>query len=213
MLTLWGRKTSSNVQAVMWCVAELGLEVRRLDVGHTYGGTDTAAFRAMNPNGLIPVVRDGDGAPLWESAAILRYLANRYGAGAFWPSDPEARARVDMWAEWAKVNVSASFTVPIFWRLVRTPSRDRDAAAIQRGVEALAAVLRIAEERLAAHPYLAGNDFTLADIQFGHLLYRYYDIAITRPPLPSLRRYYDALTTRPAYRDHVMVSYDDLRVA
>ena len=211
MLTVWGRKTSSNVQAVMWCIAELGLEVRRLDVGHKFGGTDTAAFRAMNPNGRIPVLKDGDAAPLWESAAILRYLAGRYGAAAFWPSDLEARARVDMWAEWAKINVSGNFTVPIFWRLVRTPSRERDAAAIQRSADVLAAALRIAEERLVAHPYLAGDDFTLADIQLGHVLYRYYDVALDRPALPALRHYYDRLTARPLYREHVMVAYDNLR--
>ncbi len=212
MLTVWGRKTSSNVQAVMWCLTELGLAVERIDAGHTFGGTDTPAYRAMNPTGKIPVLRDGDGPPLWESGAILRYLAGRYGAAPFWPSDIEARARVDVWAEWAKINVSAGFTVPIFWRLVRTPARDRDMAAVRRSVDALVATLRIAEDRLSGHPYLAGDDFTLADIQLGHLLYRYYDIAIARPPYPALRRYYDTLTERPAYRDHVMVPYDDLRV-
>ena len=212
MMQVWGRRTSSNVQAVMWCLAELGIEVERFDVGHSYGGTDTAAFRAMNPTGRIPVLKDGDAAPLWESAAILRYLASRYGSAPFWPPDLEARARVDVWAEWAKINVSANFTAPIFWRLVRTPSRERDMAAIQRSVDLLVATLRIAEDRLAAHAYLAGDDFTLADIQLGHLLYRYYDIAIARPPYLALRRYYDALTARPAYRDHVMVPYDDLRV-
>ncbi len=212
MMKVWGRRTSSNVQAVMWCLAELGIEVARFDVGHTYGGTDTAAFRAMNPTGRIPVLKDGDGAPLWESAAILRYLAGRYGSAPFWPPDPEARARVDVWAEWAKINVSANFTAPIFWRLVRTPSRERDMAAIGRSVDALVATLRIAEERLSEHTYLAGDDFTLADIQLGHLLYRYYDIAISRPPYPALCRYYDALIARQGYRDHVMVSYDDLKV-
>src|SRR5215813_4245314 len=105
MLTVWGRKSSSNVQAVMWCIGELGLAYRRHDVGHSYGGNDTPAFLAMNPNGTIPVLRDGDGPPLWESAAILRYLCGRYAPAWFWPPDPSARAEVDMWAEWAKINV------------------------------------------------------------------------------------------------------------
>ena len=98
MLTVWGRKSSSNVQAVMWCIGELGLAYRRHDVGHSYGGNDTPAFLAMNPNGTIPVLRDGDGPPLWESGAILRYLCGRYAAPSFWPLDPIARAEVDMWA-------------------------------------------------------------------------------------------------------------------
>ena len=76
MLKVWGRKTSSNVQAVMWCIAELGLEHERIDAGLTYGVVDTPEYLAMNPNGMIPTIRDGDNPPLWEAGAILRYLAN-----------------------------------------------------------------------------------------------------------------------------------------
>ena len=77
MLTVWGRRTSSNVQAVMWCIGELDLDFERIDVGHRFGGNDTEQFLAMSPNGLVPVVRDGDGPALWESGAILRYLARK----------------------------------------------------------------------------------------------------------------------------------------
>ncbi|SKA18393.1 glutathione S-transferase family protein [Consotaella salsifontis] len=212
MLTVWGRKTSSNVQAVMWCIGELGLDYRRIDVGHRYGGNDTPEFLAMNPNGLVPVVRDGDGEPLWESGAILRYLAARYGGDAFWPRDVVRRAAVDMWAEWAKVTVAQAFTVPIFWRVVRTAPKDRDENALAAAVRAFDRLLAIAEVRLAAQPFLAGETLTLADIQFGHVLYRYFEIPVARPALPALRRYYDGLTLRPAYREHVMVSFDELRV-
>lgn len=212
MLTVWGRKTSSNVQAVMWGIAELGLDCRRHDVGHRFGGTDTDAFRAMNPNRTVPVLRDGEDAPLWESAAILRYLASRYGTAPFWPEDVSARAQVDMWAEWAKINIGSAFTVPIFWRVVRTPEAERDWPAIRAAVAALEAKLAIADERLAEFPHLAGEAFTLADVQFGHLLYRYYEIGIERGEFPNVRRYYEMLQERPAYREHVMVSYADLAV-
>lgn len=197
----------------MWCVAELGLAHYRHDVGHRYGGNDTPDFLAMNPNGTVPVLRDGEGEPLWESGAILRYLAGRYGEGAFWPSDLAARAGVDKWAEWAKLNVAVNFTVPIFWRLVRTASQRRDPAAIALAVVALGRCLDVAEARLARHAFLAGEAFTLADVQFGHVLYRYFDVAIERPDHPAIRRYYEGLTARPAYREHVMVSYEELRVA
>jgi glutathione S-transferase len=213
MLTVWGRKTSSNVQALMWCIGELGLPYRRHDVGHRYGGTDTAEFLAMNPNGTVPVLRDGEGEPLWETGAILRYLAARYGSGPFWPADPLARAHGDKWAEWSKINITLGFTEPIFWRVIRTAPADRDPAAIGRAVEALGKLLAIAEAQLSRLPFLAGNAFTLADIQFGHVLYRYFDIPIERPELPALRRYYDALSQRPAFREHVMVSYEELRVS
>jgi glutathione S-transferase len=212
MLTVWGRKTSSNVQALMWCIGELDLPYQRHDAGHRYGGTDTPAFLAMNPNGTVPVLRDGDSEPLWETGSILRYLAGRYGAAPFWPVDGLARARIDKWAEWSKINVTLGFTEPIFWRVVRTASADQDPVAICRAVEHLDTIFDVAEAQLSRGAFLAGDAFTLADIQFGHVLFRYFDIAITRRDRPVLRRYYDTLTMRPAFREHVMVSYDELRV-
>jgi glutathione S-transferase len=211
-LTVWGRKTSSNVQALMWCIGELGLPYERHDVGHRYGGNDTPAFLAMNPNGTVPVLRDGSSEPLWETGAILRYLAARYGSGPFWPADDAARGHIDKWAEWAKINVAMAFTAPIFWRVARTAPSRQDPAAIAQAIAELDTFLDIAELQLSRGAFLAGNDFTLSDIQFGHVLYRYFDIPITRRHRPMLRRYYDALTTRAAFRDHVMVSYDELRV-
>lgn len=101
MITVYGRATSSNVQLVMWGLAELGLACERLDYGHVHGGLDTPAFRALSPHGLVPVIRDGD-LVIWESAAILRYLAGRYGSAPFWPAEPAARARIDMWRNGAR---------------------------------------------------------------------------------------------------------------
>ena len=210
MLTIWGRTDSSNVQALMWCVAELGLPHRRIDAGHRFGGTDTPEFLAMNPNGTVPVLQDGDAPPLWETGAILRYLAGRYGPESFWPADPVARADVDRWAEWAKINIALGFTGPVFWPVWRFPE-SRDPVALERALSALDAKLRIAEDRLSRHPFLVGDTLTLADIQFGHILYRYFTIDIARPALPALASYCARLTERPAYRQHVMVSFEALR--
>ena len=212
MLTIWGRKTSSNVQALMWCVGELGLDYLRFDVGHRYGGTDGEAFYQLNPNRTVPVLQDGDNPPLWETGAILRYLASRYANEAFWPGDLLARTEVDRWAEWSKQNIALGFTAPVFWRVVRTPAAERDPQAIAAAVTTLEQKLAIAEARLAGSRYLVGDTFTLADIQFGHVLYRYFAIDITRRPLPHLAAYYARLTERPAFRRHVMVSYDELKV-
>ena len=212
MLKVWGRKTSSNVQAAMWCIAELGLDYKRYDVGHRFGGTDTSEFLGMNPNGTIPVLVDGTNPPIWETGAILRYLANAYGSGSFWPEDLIARTAVDRWAEWAKINIAIGFTVPVFWAVVRKGWKDRDAGAIAKSVLSLERKLAIAEAQLQKHHYLAGPDFTLAVIQFGHLLYRYFDIEIERKDFRALAAYYERLTLRPAFAEHVMISYEDLRV-
>lgn len=212
MLTVWGRRTSSNVQALMWCIGELELPFIRHDVGHIYGGTDTDAFFALNPNRTVPVLQDGEDPPLWETGAVLRYLANRYASETdFWPSDPLARANVDRWAEWSKINITLGFTAPIFWRVVRTPIEQRDPQAVKAAVVAFEKTLLIAEECLAKRPFLAGVQLTLADIQLGHVLYRYYDIEIDRRDFPNMKAYYNRLITRSAFREHVMVSYDELR--
>ena len=210
MITVYGRATSSNVQAVMWGIAELGITCERLDYGHVYGGTDTPEFRAMNPNGLVPVVRDGD-LVLFESCAILRYLGSRYGRFPFWPEDPVARAPIDVWAEWGKTTLLRDFNVPIFWGVVRTPPSRRDPIALARALEAHELNLTILEAKLGDGPYIIGADFTLADIVVGHMLYRYYTIEIPRPDRAKLAAYYARLTDRPAYAEHVMVSYEPLR--
>ena len=119
-ITIWGRKSSVNVQLVLWAMDELGLDFDRIDAGFIYGVVDSADFCRMNPNGLVPVLVDGDGAPIFESAAILRYLADRYGDDNFWPKNAVARAQIDKWAEWAKWNVGHAFIVNVFYGLVRT---------------------------------------------------------------------------------------------
>ncbi len=172
MITVYGRATSSNVQAVMWGIGELGLEYRRLDYGLNFGGNDTPEYLAMNPHGLVPTIKDGD-LVLWESCAILRYLASKYGdGGVFWPSDPAAR--------------------------VRTAAKDRDMAALTAALAWFDGLFGQLEAQPGHNPYVAGADFTLADIVIGHVLFRYYDIDIPRQP-------------RPAFREHVMVSYETLR--
>lgn len=211
MLTVWGRKTSSNVQALMWCIGELGLPYTRHDVGHRFGGTDTEPFYRLNPNRTVPVLQDDTNPPLWETGCILRYLANQYAGERFWPAELLARTEVDRWAEWSKINIAQGFTGPVFWRVVRTPQQERDLPAIRCALASLEQKLSIAENQLQNTPYMVGEELTLADIQFGHILFRYYDIDIERADLPNLVAYYTRLGERPAFREHVMVSYDELK--
>ena len=210
MITVYGRNTSSNVQIVMWALGELGLAHERLDVGGQYGGTDTPEFLAMNPMGLVPVLRDGD-TTIFESAAILRYLGAAYGPEAFWPKDPAARARLDQWAEWAKNSVAGLFTMEIFWQLVRTPEPERDLARVDRAARRLGELMRIADRRLADRAYLGGEALAFPDIVLGSVLHRYHALEFPKPQLPNLDAYHARLTDRPAYAEHVMVSFESLR--
>ena len=211
MITVHGRNTSSNVQPVVWLLAELGLPHQRLDVGGAFGGTDTAEYLAKNPMGLIPTLEDED-VTIFESQAILRYLAARYGE-AFWPRDPVRRAKVDQWMEWSKTTVAPAVIYKVFWQLIRTPAAQRDHTALDAAIADLRRIMAVAEGQLSKHGWLAGSDMTLADFSFGTQLYRYFTLPFDREDFPALKAYYDRLTERPAYAEHIMVSYEPLRAA
>ncbi|MFU0506686.1 glutathione S-transferase family protein [Pseudaminobacter sp. NGMCC 1.201702] len=210
MITVWGRTTSSNVQTVMWAIEELGLEHERIDAGGAFGGLDTPEFGAMNPNRLVPVLRD-DGEYLWESASIVRYLGARYGTPAFWPGDPLRRATLDKWGDWTKTTFVPALIGGVFWPIIGKRPEERDQAAIDRGAEALKRLALILDARMAQGDYLGGAELTFADVIVGTLLYRYFTLEIERAETPHLAAYYQRLTQRPAYAQHVMISYDGLR--
>lgn len=210
-ITILGRADSMNVQAVLWGLAELGLDFERHDYGHRFGGTDTPEFRAMNPNGLVPVMKD-DQVTLFESGAILRYLAGRHGRAPFWPHDVVKRAPLEMWAEWGKVTLQGHFTAPIFRQLCFVTTEKRNMAAVEEAIRVFDADLQILEIQLGDKPFVMGEHFTLADIMIGQSLYRYFTLDIHREHRPVLSAYYDRLTDRPAYQEHVMVDYSALKV-
>lgn len=211
MIKVWGRASSSNVQSVMWCIAELNLPHERIDAGLMYGVNTTPEYLEMNPNGTVPTMIDGEAPALWESGAILRYLANTYADDNFWPQNALQRADVDRWAEWSKVSVQMNFNAPIFWPVIRLASKDRDEEKLTAAITTFEDKLRIAQDQLSRHQFLVGDHLTLADIQFGHILYRYFELEITRADLSGIRRYYDLLTAMPHYRKYVMINFDELR--
>jgi len=210
-IEIWGRTTSSNVQAVLWAIAELGLDFERHDVGGTFGKTDTDEYRQMNPMGLVPTLRDGD-LVLFESNAIIRYLAAQYGADAFWPKNAGRRAELDVWAEWSKTSVYSALIKTVFWQLIRTPAAERNVAALDAGIVEVTGLMTIFEQHLGDQKYLGGAELSFADISFGHLLFRYFTLELDRKELPYLRGYYDRLCARSAYAKHVMIDYSGLKV-
>ncbi|MEM7303650.1 MAG: glutathione S-transferase N-terminal domain-containing protein [Pseudomonadota bacterium] len=209
-IKIWGRKTSSNVQSVMWMVAELGLDHERKDVGGKFGGNDTPDYLAMNPNGLVPVLQDGD-LVLFESHAIVRYLARQYGEGRLCAADPAGFAAEDKWLEWAKTTVYPPLIPGIFWSLIRTPAAMRDMDRLASDVSAVQRLARIADTQLSSTGFMCGNALSIADIGFGGLLYRYFTLEFEREELPALSEYYQKLIERPGYREHVMIDYSELK--
>lgn len=209
MITVLGRRNSSSVQLVMWAINELGVAHQRHDYGHGHASTRTPAYLDMNPMGRVPVIIDRE-VSLFESAAILRYLGAAYGDDDFWPRDPLRRARLDSWAEWGK-NTFTEAVLRIFVYDVRLPPETRDPATLEQATEQLIPLARILDSRIGSGPWLDGERFSFADIACGHILHRYHTLNWARPELSNLSAYYERLQSRRAYRDHAMVSYEDLR--
>ncbi len=209
MLTIWGRRSSFNVQKVMWLVGELGLQHRHIQAGGQFGGLDTPEFRAMNPVGRIPVITD-NGTTVWESHAILRYLAARYGQGQFWSADPVERSQVDRWMDWSQTVLQPDFLMGVFWGLYRTPEPQRNWTAICDKVARCARHFQLLDKVLAERKFLCGNSLTLADLPAGTTLFRYFELEIDRPAVPNVEAWYRRLQDRPAYREHVMVPFGEL---
>jgi glutathione S-transferase len=199
MLTIWGRLNSHNVKKVAWFADEIGLPYVRHDVGGKFGMDD--AYLAKNPNALIPTIEDGD-VILWESNAILRYLAARY-APQMWPADPAERALGDKWMDWQFAFADAQRDA--FLQLVRTAPDQRNGQVIAKSAEASGKAMAILDRTLAQQPWLSGVDFGVADVPMGVYAHTYFTLDMARPDLPHLRGWYDRLRERPGYAKSVMI--------
>ena len=209
MLTVWGRKSSYNLQKVMWLVAELGIEHAHIEAGGKFGGLDDPEFRARNPHGKVPVIEDGD-TVVWESHAILRYLVTRYGRDGLIRGNAAYTAEDDQWVDWNGTRLQPDFLTRIFWGFYRTPEAQRDNAAIAQSIATCGQHFTLLDGMLAQHTFLLGEQLRTADIAIGTALFRYLNLDIERPALPHVHRYYAALSERPAYQEHVMIAFDDL---
>ena len=203
MLRIWGRNNSVNVQKPLWCCEEMGVQYERVDAGGTFGVVNTPQYRNLNPNGLVPTIED-DGFVLWESNAIVRYLAAKHGAGKLWPEDLKVRAETDKWMDWQSSTFWPTFR-PLFWNLVRTPVDQRDDKAMEDSRLKTAEILEYLDAHLKNRAYVAGETLTMGDIPMGCAIQRWMTLPIDHPEMPNLERWYDALTARPAYKKIVML--------
>jgi glutathione S-transferase len=203
MLTIYGRRTSANVMKPLWLAEEIGLPYRQVDVGGPYGGTDNPEYLALNPNGLIPTI-DDDGFVLWESNAVTRYLARTYAPALLHPEEGHSLALVEQWMDW-KLSTILPVMTPIFWGLVRTRAEDRDYPAIERAIATGHRIWRRLDDQLAAHPFVAGETLSCADIALGPQAHRWFALVENRPAMPNLEAWYRRLSQRAAFRKVCMI--------
>jgi len=204
MLKIWGRHNSSNVRKVLWCAEEIGLPYESIVAGGAFGRVDDAEYRALNPNGLVPMIED-HGLPLWESNVIVRYLSARYALDTLYLADPAERAIGEKWMDWTSTTFAPVFR-DLFWGVLRTPVAERDPARIAAALERSGQLLAIADAALARTPWLSGARFAMGDIPLGAFAYAWFEMPIERPELPHLQDWYARLCERPAYRKGVMTA-------
>ena len=197
MLTLWGRMNSVNVIKVAWCIAEANIEHRRIDAGMAFGHNRTVDYLAKNPNGLVPMIED-DGFVLWESNAIVRYLAEKHASGSLWPTDRHVRADADRWMDWQQTTFEATLS-PAFRQLYRLPAGQApDQAIIDASAAAMNKVSLVLENWLADRSHVAGDTFTMGDIAIGATVHRWLNMPVAREERPNIARYHKTVFARPA---------------
>ncbi|MFJ2987386.1 glutathione S-transferase family protein [Collimonas sp. NPDC087041] len=201
MLKILGKASSINVRKVLWTCAEVELPFEREDWGSGFRATDTPEYLALNPNGMVPVIQDGDFV-LWESNSIIRYLVARYGGEWLYPAEPQRRARIDQWIDWQATDLNRSWSY-VFPALVRKSPAHQDPAQIAAGSASWSKNMQILDRQLASTgAYVAGAEFTLADIPIGLSVNRWFGTPLQRPELPAVSAYFERLSQRKGYLLH-----------
>jgi len=187
MLEILGRSTSINVRKVLWTCAELDAGYELEEWGSSGLSLQDPTFLRLNPNALVPVIRDGNFV-LWKSNAICRYLAAKARRTDLLPDRPNVRGLVEQWMDWQATELNNGWRYA-FMGLVRRSPTHADSSAVAASVRTwnrLMAVLDSALDRTGA--FVTGEVFTLADVVLGLSTHRWYMTPMERPPLPlSLR--------------------------
>jgi glutathione S-transferase len=201
VLRILGRKTSSNVQKVLWCCGELGLPFEREDVGGPFGRNNEPEYLAQNPNGLVPTIVD-DGFVLWESNAIVRYLCAKHGKGTLYPSDAKSNADADRWMDWQQTTLAPPMGI-LFRGLLKSPPDAIPIGDLDSAMQKAIPMWRILDKQLSTHAFVAADALTMADIALGNAVHRWFSLPRQRPDLSQLAQWYARLLERPTYRQHV----------
>ncbi len=203
-LIIWGRANSINVQKVLWTCEDLSIPFTRINAGMEHGVNKTAEYLSANPNGLVPTIND-DGYLLWESQAVMRYLARRGSpkiqSEPLYPSELKSAGLVDQWLEWNSTFAWPAMR-PLFWGWVRLKPEERDLNSLEQSRQLMIKAFTILDERLSTSPFVAGGHFTLADIPLALIAFRWFNMPIERPTFEHINRWYSLVSARAGFIKH-----------
>lgn len=195
MLKLLGRKTSGNVQKVLFYLEETGTPYAREDYGRQFNNTQTPEYLKMNPNARVPTLVDGD-LVIWESNTILRYLAAR-ASSPLYPADPAQRTHVERWMDWQLATLNPPYMT--LFQGSKLPENERP-ADFGAQVKAMGDALTILDKQVADKAWLAGAAMSLADVCLAPIVYRCLRFPVALPALENLKRWDAAVSGREAFK-------------
>jgi glutathione S-transferase len=193
VIKVLGRKTSGNVQKVLWMLEELGTQYEREDYGRQFNNTTDEKYLSLNPNAKVPTLVDGS-VTIWESNSILRYLARSNG-NRFYATDAATQSRIERWMDWQLSTLDGAFLA-----IFREMKNEQKSAQFAANVAALGTALGIMDKGLNGAAWIAGNDMTVADFCLGPMVGRCLAFGVALPELKDLRRWHEAVAKRPAFQ-------------
>jgi glutathione S-transferase len=195
-LKIWGRLSSINVRKVVLAASWLEIPFERIDAGHEFGIVKGPDYLAKNPNGLVPLIEDGD-FQLWESNVIVRYLCARNSAGKLYPEDLRARFDAERWMDWQQTTLNPAAR-NAFVQLMRVAADKRNMDLVAKSVAATESLMALLDAHLERRAFMAGEAFTMADIPIACEIDRWHSLPLERPVRPHLERWYRGILAHPA---------------
>ena len=194
-LTIWGRPNSVNVQKALWCLAELDIAYERIDAGMQFGRNNEPDYLAMNPNGRVPTLVDGDFV-LTESRSIMQYLASKKPESGLLPRDEAARADVTRWQFWDAAHFSPQMGTLAFEKVLKGMMGlgEPDGSKVQEALNNFRRFAAVLNKRLEGKKYVVGNALTIADLTLASSLMYAKQVEIPLAEFPNVQAWFSRIS-------------------
>lgn len=194
MIIVLGRKTSGNVQKLLFLLEEAGLGYDREDYGRLFKNTETDAYLAMNPTAKVPTLLDGD-VSIWESNTILRYLTATQ-APELTGATPAEVTLVERWMDFLLAAINHGYLAAFKGSKLDSAERPPEFAAQIKDLHTQMALL---DKHLEGRDFFALEKLTIADIAMAPVIGRCLNFPLDRPAMPALEAWFSRMKDRPAF--------------